>query len=145
MTAFQDTPSPDFVPEEPVQAEQRPVAATAATLALPGTPGSAHGQVDGYQRAARIEERNVHWLVVFGAYTREFVAFPRPALPVSGWVASQDPGTLVRLMQQAEAGAMPRGLRAAKSAARSLASGTEGWHEHGHGSINYVRVGCPIR
>jgi hypothetical protein len=96
--------------------------------ALPGTPavaGSANGQVDGYRRAARIEERNVGWLVVFGAYTREFVAFPRPALPVSGWLASQDPGTLVRLMHQAEAEAMPRGLRAARSAVGSLAAGTE--------------------
>jgi hypothetical protein len=128
VTAFQDTPSPDPVPEEPAQAKQR-LAVTATTPALPGAPavaGSGHGQVGGYQRAARIEERNVGWLVVFGAYTQEFVAFPRPALPISGWLASQDPGTLVRLMRQAEAGAMPRGLRAAKSAAGTLAAGTEG-------------------
>ena len=129
MTAFQDSSSTGFIPEDPVQAERRPVAVTAAMPALPAVPevvGAANGQVDGYQRAVRIEERNVGWLVVFGAYTREFVAFPRPAIPVSGWLASQDPGALVRLMRQAEAGALPSGLRAAKSAVRCFPAGTEG-------------------
>jgi hypothetical protein len=129
MTAIESTPSRGSVQKEPALAEQRLVAVTRPMPAAPRLPAAgapARTHVDGNRWAARIEERNVGWLVLFGAYTRELIAFPRLALPVPGWLVSRDPGRLVRLMRRAGAGAGPQRLQTAAPPPGDLATGLRG-------------------
>ena len=51
--------------------------------------------------AARMEEENPWWIVVFGVFTQEFVAFPRFRAPVAIVTASY-PGALPPRMRRVE-------------------------------------------
>jgi hypothetical protein len=63
--------------------------------------------------AQRLEQENPSWIVLYGAYSKEFVAFPRFAAPRGTIVATRHPGTLPTRLRQVEqqaasAGAQPR-------------------------------------
>ena len=52
--------------------------------------------------ARRLEAENPLWIVIFGAYSREFVCFPRLGLDGGSIVAAEDPGTLPPRMRTVE-------------------------------------------
>jgi hypothetical protein len=66
--------------------------------------------------AQRLEHENPSWIVLYGAYSKEFVAFPRFAAPRGTIVALGDPAALpsrLRLIEQqvsqaASSGTHPR-------------------------------------
>jgi hypothetical protein len=58
--------------------------------------------LDEQQMAQQIEHDNPNWIVVFGVYTREFVAFPRFAAPPHTIVVATYPAALPPRMQEVE-------------------------------------------
>lgn len=63
---------------------------------------TAAGDPDGRAAARRLQEQNPHWLVLFGSWTGELVAFPLFRAPPGAWVAAKDEATLTRQMRLAE-------------------------------------------
>lgn len=57
---------------------------------------------DRRQGAARIERDHPNWIVHFGVYTREYVAFPRFETPEPVRLKSRDPGKFAALIRDAE-------------------------------------------
>ena len=53
--------------------------------------------------AAWLESQHPQWMVVFGAYSREFVCFPRFAAPSGTIVVDKDPPAFVDRMRGIEA------------------------------------------
>lgn len=65
---------------------------------------------DEHQRrdaAIGLERDHPRWLVVYGAYTRQYVAFPRFDAPRGTVLSHAKPGELVREMQKTEARFIP--------------------------------------
>jgi hypothetical protein len=60
-----------------------------------------------HQIAAQIEEDNPSWIVMFGIYTREFVAFPRFTVPKGTILTALYPDALPPRMRAVEATARP--------------------------------------
>jgi hypothetical protein len=52
--------------------------------------------------AHQLEMENPLWIVVFGAYSKEFVCFPRFYVPGGAIVAARHPGALMARMRWAE-------------------------------------------
>ncbi len=62
-----------------------------------------HGAADDMRRIAeRLEVDNPSWIVLFGVYTREFVAFPRFAAPEGTVIAVSYPGAMSERMRRIE-------------------------------------------
>jgi hypothetical protein len=62
-----------------------------------------HGPAEDMRRiAGRLESDNPSWIVVFGVYSREFVAFPRFAAPRGTVIAVSYPGAMPGRMRQIE-------------------------------------------
>jgi hypothetical protein len=57
--------------------------------------------------AGQLEEENPSWIVVFGVYTREFVAFPRFDVPRGTVIAARYPHALPPRMRRIEAKGTP--------------------------------------
>lgn len=53
--------------------------------------------------AERLETENPRWIVVFGVYSRQFVAFPRFSVPVGTMATARYPADLEERMCQIEA------------------------------------------
>ena len=68
-------------------------------------PGREVGGTDETHRetARRLEHDNPGWIVVFGVYTRQFVAFPRFPAPPRTIVAAVYPAALPARMREVEA------------------------------------------
>jgi hypothetical protein len=58
---------------------------------------------DMQQMAAKLEAENPLWLVVFGVYTRQFIAFPRFPVPPQTFLAVHYPPALPDRMREVEA------------------------------------------
>jgi hypothetical protein len=63
--------------------------------------------------AQRLERENPSWIVLYGAYSKEFVAFPRFTVPRGTIVVTRQPGALPARLRQIEqqaagAGSPPR-------------------------------------
>ena len=58
--------------------------------------------LDEHQMARQIEQDNPNWIVLFGVYTREFVAFPRFAAPPRTIVVATYPAALPPRLQEVE-------------------------------------------
>ena len=56
---------------------------------------------DGQRTAARLEEQNPCWMIIFGSYTREYVAFPLFGAP-GCFVAATEARELARHMRHIE-------------------------------------------
>jgi hypothetical protein len=75
------------------------------------------------QVAERLEQDNPDWLVLYGSYTREFVAFPiYPDAPDNCYCSAKDPAALDGHIRETERRTghvrlMPGGDRAARSRA----------------------------
>ena len=89
------------------------------------TPGDA---AEMKRVAERLESDNPRWIVLFGDYSREFVAFPRFAAPRGTVVAARYPGALPARMRAVEAGARrrPAGSAAPASQAALVPEPSEG-------------------
>ena len=57
--------------------------------------------------AGQLEKDNPSWIVVFGIYTKEFVAFPRFDAPRGTVIAARYPGALPPRMRRVEGNARP--------------------------------------
>ena len=57
---------------------------------------------DHQEQAARLGQDNPRWLIVWGAFSHEFVAFPRFRVPAGTVLHSSSVPELVRRMRQAE-------------------------------------------
>ena len=60
------------------------------------------------ETAQRIERDNPAWIVVWGVYTREYVAFPKFRAPPGTMLCSRNPNTLAAGMRQIEFTFNPR-------------------------------------
>jgi hypothetical protein len=87
-----------------------------------GQPSEAHAQsaqaaADRAEQAARLDEDNPQWLVIWGTFSLQFVAFPLFPVPPGTVLCCQSCAELTRRMRQAEAiyGAIPsdKGIRRA--------------------------------
>lgn len=58
--------------------------------------------------AERLETGNPLWIVVFGVYSRQFVAFPRFSVPAGTMATAHHPADLEQKMRQIEAWAESR-------------------------------------
>lgn len=67
-----------------------------------GAPVTAEEYPSGPAAARRMQDQNPHWLVLFGSWTDELVAFPLFRAPPGSWIAAKDAATLARLMRFAE-------------------------------------------
>ena len=54
------------------------------------------------QVATRLESDNPLWIVLFGIYSRQFVAFPRFAVPEGTVISVRHPGAMWERMRQIE-------------------------------------------
>ena len=61
-----------------------------------------YGDAERYETARSIDEGNPDWLVIWGVYTRQYVAFPLFRAPAGSIVQSASPDRLLRRMRQAE-------------------------------------------
>jgi hypothetical protein len=78
-----------------------------------------HGTAKDMQCVAeRLESDNPLWIVVFGVYTRQFVAFPRFAAPEGTVITAGYPGALSERMRRVEH--LARVLRAMKTESAAL-------------------------
>jgi len=59
------------------------------------------------REAGRLESGNPRWIIVFGDYSRQFVAFPRFTVPEGTIVTARYPGALPARMRAVERGALP--------------------------------------
>ena len=86
---------------------------------------------ESYQTARSIQQANPDWLVMWGVYSRQYVAFPLFRAPAGCIVQSTNPDALVHRMRRAEiafaSGQVPPGRPAAPSQAMHHADAA-GWH-----------------
>lgn len=69
----------------------------------------AKGDVAEMKRVAeRLEKDHPRWIVLFGDYSREFVAFPRFTAPRGTVAAARYPGALPARLRAVETGTGPR-------------------------------------
>jgi len=68
---------------------------------LPAGEGSGTDEAN-RETARRLELDNPGWIVVFGAYTRQFVAFPRFRAPARTIIAAMYPAALPARMREVE-------------------------------------------
>jgi hypothetical protein len=61
--------------------------------------------------AQRLEQENPSWIVLYGAYSKEFVAFPRFTAPSGTIVVGRHPSTLPTRLRQIEQQAERAGAR----------------------------------
>jgi hypothetical protein len=71
--------------------------------------------------AERLESDNPSWIIMFGVYSRQFVAFPRFAAPEGTVIVAGYPGALPERMRRVER--LARVLRAMKSEPAALPAG----------------------
>jgi hypothetical protein len=71
--------------------------------------------------AERLESDNPSWIVMFGVYSRQFVAFPRFNAPEGTIIVAGYPGALPERMRRVER--LARVLRAMKSEPVALSTG----------------------
>ncbi len=57
--------------------------------------------------AAELERDHPRWLVLYGIYSHQFVAFPRFTAPPGTVLSAVQPGELVRRMEKTEARFVP--------------------------------------
>ena len=58
---------------------------------------------DGPQTAVQLEKKNPGWMIIYGSFSREYVAFPLYyEAPQRGYIVARDPGELARRMHEAE-------------------------------------------
>lgn len=69
------------------------------------------------REAERLERDNPRWIILFGIYTRELVAFPRFPVPRGTIVAARHPD------------ALPARLRAVEQCARQCAGQEAAWQQ----------------
>jgi len=60
--------------------------------------------------AQRLERENPSWIVLYGAYSKEFVAFPRFVAPRGTIVVARHPSTLPTRLRQIEQQAERAGI-----------------------------------
>lgn len=72
------------------------------------------------REAERLESDNPLWIVVFGDYSREFVAFPRFPVPQGTVVAARYPAAMPAKMRAVEGRALSRPAASTARAASSL-------------------------
>jgi hypothetical protein len=65
---------------------------------MPGTSDDDEGQ----DIVAQISQDFPEWLVIWGTYTRQFVAFPLFAAPPGAFVTAHRPGALITRMRNTE-------------------------------------------
>jgi len=63
---------------------------------------NADAPVDGPQAAEVLQEQNPQWLVLFGSWTRDLVAFPLFRAPPGAYAAAKDAESLTQRMRQVE-------------------------------------------
>jgi hypothetical protein len=71
---------------------------------------SGHGRADGRpqlgeecaERAARLDRENPQWIVVWGTFSHQFVAFPLFSVPPGTVLCNRSEPELVRRMRQTE-------------------------------------------
>ena len=63
---------------------------------------TAENEPAGPVAAAQLQDQNPHWLVQYGMWTGELVAFPLFRAPPGSWVAAKDAAALLRLMRRTE-------------------------------------------
>lgn len=61
------------------------------------------------EAADEIQRDHARWIVLYGTYTRQYVAFPLFGAPPGTVLSHAQPGELVRKMQEAEAYFAPPG------------------------------------
>ena len=53
--------------------------------------------------AAQLQQENPDWVIIYGSYSHEFVAFPMyPDAPAHSYLAATDPGKLIIRMRDAQ-------------------------------------------
>jgi hypothetical protein len=52
--------------------------------------------------AALLEQQNPGWMIIFGSYTRQYVAFPLFATPLGSYVSATESRELTRRMRHVE-------------------------------------------
>lgn len=57
---------------------------------------------DATDTATRLQEQNPGWLILFGSWTRQYIAFPLFPAPYGSYVAARDPRELARGMRLVE-------------------------------------------
>ena len=57
---------------------------------------------NGRSEAARIEQANPLWIVVFGVYSQQFICFPRFDAPAGTVLITRNPSTLPQRMSKME-------------------------------------------
>ena len=60
--------------------------------------------------ADKLESENPLWIVVFGTYSRQFVAFPRFNAPMGTMAVARYPGALTERMRRIERIYQPEGV-----------------------------------
>jgi len=75
---------------------------TRLTRSRPQPASPAGRDADRYKTAQAIQQAHPDWLVVWGVYTREYVAFPLFRAPAGAIIQSASPDRLLQRMQQAE-------------------------------------------
>lgn len=76
--------------------------------------------------AARLEKDNPRWIVLFGVWSKEFVAFPRFTAPRGTVVAARYPGALPARMRAVENKALPAGAASAATGSQAVPEPSEG-------------------
>lgn len=61
-----------------------------------------HDEENHQEQAARFDHDNPRWLVIWGTFSRQFVAFPRFHVPQGTVLSCRSGSELVRRMRQAE-------------------------------------------
>jgi hypothetical protein len=70
---------------------------------MTATTAVRHGDVEEMRRAAEnLESANPLWIVLYGIYSRQFVAFPRFVVPEGTVVTAGYPGALPEKMRRVE-------------------------------------------
>jgi hypothetical protein len=64
--------------------------------------GSPEGPDTGWEQAREIEQRQPGWIVVYGIYSKEYVAFPLFPAPPGTILTAAYPPALITRMQRAE-------------------------------------------
>lgn len=73
-----------------------------ARSSKPQPANPAGRDADRYETAQAIQQAHPDWLVMWGVYTRQYVAFPLFRAPAGSIVQSANPDKLVQRIQQAE-------------------------------------------
>lgn len=73
-----------------------------ATLPATQAPVTHDNELEMLRIAEKLETDNPMWIVVFGVYSRQFVAFPRFSAPVGTIVTARYPAALPQRMRRVE-------------------------------------------